>query len=151
MRVPGLLSSFLPIAAAAVLVGAVSATAQEAPQARVVVGSDTIVVEVADEYPERVRGLRGRTSLEPGTGMLFVWDTPDLQSFWMRGTPIDLDIAFIDESLTIVKVATMQAESEEFVESGVPVPYALEVPAGWFAERGIERGTSVRILRPPEH
>ena len=144
------MSSLPQCIAAALLFAAASAGAQEPPAARVVLGPDTLVVEVADEYPERVRGLQGRTEVPDGTGMLFRWSEPSAQSFWMYNTGIDLDIAFIDASLRIVKLATMRAGSTETVDSGVPILYALEVRAGWFEERGVQVGDRVRILRERE-
>jgi len=149
MRVRCLLSSVPYTVVAAALFGAVSAQAQEDPAARVVLGNDTIVVEVADDYPERVLGLQNRSEVPEGTGMLFQWAEPAPQSFWMHGTEIDLDIAFIDASGRIVKLATMRAGSRETVNSGEPVLYALEVRAGWFAEKGVAVGDVVEILPGP--
>ncbi len=65
---------------------------------------DTVVCErcrVADTFWLRLRGLMGRTSLEPGEGMLFERNG-SIHMFFMR---MPLDVVFCDRDLRVVKVA----------------------------------------------
>lgn len=107
------------------------------------VGGVTVTAEIADTPALRERGLMERDSLPENHGMLFVYpDERDL-SFWMRNTPLALDIAFIDRSGTIVNIETMQPNDDESKVSTRPAMYALEMEAGWFEANGVEPGARV--------
>jgi uncharacterized protein len=112
----------------------------------VVIGQDTVVAEVADTPSARERGLMFRTELEEGQGMLFVFQDEETRGFWMRDTYIPLDIAYLDRTQRIVDIQQMEPQVEELYESAAPAMFALEVPQGWFEERGIEVGDQVRIV-----
>ena len=112
----------------------------------VVIDQDTVVAEVADTPAARERGLMFRTELEEGRGMLFVFDEEQTRAFWMRDTYIPLDIAYLDRTQRIGDIQQMEPQVEELYESAAPAMFALEVPQGWFEERGIEIGDQVRIV-----
>lgn len=144
-------------------VGVSSATAEDRPPAlrpdepRVVLrvpGREPVVVrvEVADTEPRRDRGLMYRRHLAPSTGMLFVFDRMEHQSFWMKNTFIPLDMIFIDDALRVVGVvedATPLTEDAREVEGDSQ--YVLEVSAGFARRHGIGPGTVVtfeNVTRP---
>lgn len=90
-------------------------------------------VEVADTFEERKTGLMGRTELEEGTGMLFIFDQPQKLTFWMKDTLIPLDILFFDADKKFVSRTTMQpcvAEPCPTYASNSAAQYALEVMQG---------------------
>lgn len=120
-----------------------------AQTALVIFGTDTIRAGVADDYTERVQGLKGRTSVPDGTGLLFVFEEAAERSFWMIDTLIDLDIAFMDDEFRIIRIATMTAGTSDVTHSMGPARFALEVGAGWFAEKGIRVGTVARVIFDP--
>ena len=107
-----------------------------------------ITAEVADTPALRTRGLMGRQSLPPNHGMLFIFEQPQQQCFWMRNTPLPLSIAFLDDEGRISSTADMQPLSEATHCSQVPVRYALEMEQGWFAKRGIQPGEMIRGIAP---
>lgn len=115
-------------------------------RAWVIFGADTVVAELAKTDAERSRGLMFRDNLPDGTGMLFVFPDVRERSFWMRETYIPLDIAFLDSNLTVVDIQSMEPESTEAHTSAQPAAYALEVPHGWFAARGIEVGAVAEVV-----
>lgn len=138
-----------PVAALALLVGAMAAMPAQAqlPTETLTIRFFQITAEVAKTPAQRTRGLMGRTSLPPNHGMLFVFEQPERQCFWMKNTPLPLSIAFIDAQGRIDSIADMVPFSEETHCSAAPVPYALEMTQGWFRQRGVLVGDTVAI--PP--
>lgn len=102
-----------------------------------------VTAEVAKSPVERARGLMGRTALPLNHGMLFIFEEPDRQCFWMRNTPLPLTIAFIDDEGRIVNFADMEPYSDEPHCSAKPVRFALEMERGWFKKRGVLTGDKV--------
>ena len=94
-----------------------------------------IEVEIADDQFERRAGLMYRHQPKDDQGLLFVFDTLRIQSFWMRNTIYSLDMLFVDSSLEIV---TILKETKPFSQSPYsstrPALYVVEVEAG-FADR----------------
>lgn len=89
----------------------------------------------------------GRTSLPDKTGMLFVFDTEQPLSFWMKDTLIPLDVLFFRADGTFVSGETMvpcQADPCPVYVSAEPSGLALEVPAGFAAVHSIGGGWSLR-------
>jgi uncharacterized protein len=115
----------------------------------IVIGSHTVHAELATTSDERQRGLMGRTALPDTAAMLFVFAGDQTLSFWMKDTPIDLSIAFLDASGRIVNIADMTANDDRTTHySSGPARYALEVRRGWFAERGVTAGATASFTLP---
>ena len=112
----------------------------------VIFGSDTVQAEVADTPAARQQGLMFRESLDPGDGMLFVFEEELPHSFFMRNTLIPLDIAWLDRAQVVVDIQQMEPETEELHTPAHPALFALEVPQGWFAEEGIQMGRLAQIV-----
>lgn len=83
--------------------------------------------------------------------MLFVFNSEQTLSFWMRNTLIPLDILFVDKDLVVVDVQTMRPEHEAasgslpIHTSAAPALYAIEINEGAAAQCGIEPGASVLL------
>jgi uncharacterized protein len=86
-------------------------------------------------------GLMYRREMPQHEGMLFVYDTPALQCFYMKNTFLPLSIAFIADDGTIVSIRDMQPLTLDSHCADKPVRYALEMNQGWFARRGVKPGT----------
>lgn len=112
------------------------------------VAGEELHVEVVDTVESRTRGLMERTELAERHGMLFVFETSEQRSFWMKNTPLPLSIAYIDERWTIREIHHMEPYSLEPVASRSPARYALEVNQGAFERLGIEAGD--RIVPSPK-
>jgi len=104
------------------------------------IGGVEITVEIADNADLRQQGLMRRDSLTEDHGMLFVYGTAQVRSFWMRNTRIPLDIAFIDANGVIVNIEQMEPQSDQNYYSKGPMMYALEMDQGWFEANGVGPG-----------
>jgi uncharacterized protein len=108
-------------------------------------------VEVAVTPEEHARGLMFRSQLAPEAGMIFVFEEPSIQRFWMKNTLIPLDMIFIGKDQKIVGVvenAAPETETERMV--GAPSQYVLEIGGGLAARLGIRAGESVELQNVPQ-
>ncbi|MGE8691301.1 MAG: DUF192 domain-containing protein [Achromobacter sp.] len=125
---------------------ALPAAAQQAgpqpslPTVQLSAGIHIIRAEVADSDETRRNGLMFRRELPGNDGMLFVFEQPDVQCFWMRNTILPLSIAFIADDGTIVNIEDMAPQTEDPHCAKKPVRYALEMAQGWFEQHGIKAG-----------
>ncbi|MDC6673829.1 DUF192 domain-containing protein, partial [Leclercia adecarboxylata] len=97
--------------------------------------------EYAQTVAQRERGLMGRSELAADSGMLFRFDEVRRHCLWMKDTPLRLSAAFFDEDGLLVDVIDLEPFNTEIRCSQRPARFALEMDQGWFAERGIGRGT----------
>ncbi len=116
----------------------------ELPVVELSAGMHRIRAELAQTFSDRMRGLMHREKLAPNSGMLFVFDAPEVQCMWMKNTLVPLSVAFLDETATIINIEDMQPQTENSHCSKRPARYALEMERGWFAERGIKPGAKLR-------
>jgi len=81
-----------------------------------------------------------RKEMPQQEGMLFVFEEPSLQCFWMKNTLLPLTAAFVADDGTIVNLADMKPQTTNSHCSTKPVRYVLEMNQGWFAKKGIKAG-----------
>jgi hypothetical protein len=103
-------------------------------------GMHNIHAELAITPEQRQKGLMYRRDLASHEGMLFVFEQPQPQCFWMRNTPTPLTIAFVADDGSIVNLDNMKPFDDASHCSAQPVRYVLEMHQGWFAKRGIKAG-----------
>ena len=86
-------------------------------------------------------GLMFRERLETDHGMLFLFEKPKRQGFWMKNTKIHLDIGYFDTSGTLVEVYRLFPYDETPVPSrSDQILIAVEMDLGWFELNGIHPG-----------
>lgn len=102
-------------------------------------------VERAETPAEQAKGLMFRRELGPDQGMIFPFKTVRLASFWMKNTPLPLDIIFIRADGTIANIAANTTPySLDPVPSDGPVTAVLEIAGGRAAALGLAPGDMVR-------
>ena len=135
--------------AALCLLGAVAAPTRAACRVEIetAAGAPAVfMLEVARTPETRALGLMGRTSLPPQGGMLFDFGVEDRPVFWMRNTPVALDILFVSSALRVVNVvADATPNSEQLLPATSPARYAVEVAAGETARLGVVPGARISL------
>ena len=101
-----------------------------------------VAIEIADTPALREKGLSGREELGENEGMLFVFDSSSPRSFWMKDMHFPIDIIWIGEDKKVAGVSANISPNTfpQSFSSPVPVPYVLEVSAGWTERHGITPG-----------
>jgi hypothetical protein len=129
------------------LVG-VSAGAQEVPQMNLsrtalTAGIYQIDTQLALTPEQREIGLMFRREMPQQEGMLFVFEQPGIQCFWMKNTILPLTAAFLDDHGVIVNLADMKPQTADSHCSNKPVRYVLEMNVGWFTKKGFTAGRKI--------
>ena len=114
------------------------------PRTELRAGMYRIDAQVAARFHERQIGLMHRKSMPQHEGMLFVFESPSVQCFWMKNTLIPLTAAFVADDGRIVNLADMQPLDERSHCSKEPVRFVLEMNQGWFKAKHIEAGSHLR-------
>ena len=128
-----------------------------APQPAISVGGARFTVEVAATAQERSQGLSGRTRLDPGTGLLFVFDQPGIHQFWMYDMRFPLDFVWISAGCVVADLTPgvpppLPGQSTADLpryRPAQPVRYVLELNAGEIAAAGVRIGDAVSFQNMP--
>ena len=105
-----------------------------------ITGEREFSIEIADDGLERARGLMYRQDMPDDRGMLFVFDTAQPVGFWMKNTPMPLDLIFIREDGAVAGIKQGKPFSEQVISVPEPVRFVLELKAGIANETGMKIG-----------
>lgn len=131
--------------------GAVAGDTASLPRRDIVIGNQTLVVEIADNDAARAQGLSGRKILQNGTGMLFDFTNTSYRKpgFWMKDMFISIDMIWIDQNkiIGITPNVPVPSDTTNLPSYHPPseITHVLEVPAGWSAKNNITAGDSVSL------
>ncbi len=111
---------------------------------------DTAInADVADTPAARQAGLSGRQSLDPNSGMLFVFQDPKIYQFWMKGMHFSLDFIFIRSGKVVDILSNVpfpadpNATDLPVYAPTIPIDMMLEVNAGFANAHNIKIGDTV--------
>ena len=121
---------------------------------RVRVGDTYFFVDVSATADERAQGLSGRESLDPMSGMLFLYTTGTPYSYWTKGMLFPIDILWIGSDCEIVEItpdllpAPQGIPDVEIVRVNprVEASHVLELTAGASDTHGLNTGDKVRFI-----
>jgi len=113
------------------------------------IGSVEIPVELAADAATRQKGLSGRPSLDPDSGLLFIFDQPAIYTFWMPDMNFPIDIIWINDN-KVVDISknvsnNFDPQNPAFYKPAIPAQYVLEVNAGFSEKENIKVGDAVFI------
>ena len=113
------------------------------------IGHEVYSLEAAKSSEARAKGLSGRDQLDNNSGMLFIFDSYDYHSFWMKDTHFTLEIIWLDENFTVVDKKVMVVENDP---ANPVASYTPQSPASYAIEikpindiDGIQIGEKVEI------
>lgn len=108
-------------------------------------GRVPIAIEIAENDQEKATGLMFRTKLGDGEGMLFHYGKSFEITMWMHNTYIPLDMVFIKEDGTILRIEeNAEPLSDRVITSRGNAAAVLEIPGGAAKRLGIKAGDRVR-------
>ncbi len=135
---------------------AASPTSANAPQVLTTADStlagQRLRIMLARTNDEKAMGLMFFEQMPEDVGMLFVYNSPRVMSFWMKNTMIPLDLVFFSENLEITEwiegmvpgYGKADASLPRYV-SRLPAQYALELNAGSIAKMSLKQGDRLEI------
>jgi len=101
-------------------------------------------IEIENTPYERQTGLMYRQQMKSNQGMLFVFDEVQHLTFYMKNTPLALDLIFLNENLEIVHMHNNAVpNNENSIPSLQPAKYVLELLAGTSEKLSLELGDQV--------
>jgi uncharacterized protein len=110
------------------------------PRVKLSAGMYLIDAQVAKTPEQRQIGLMFRQEMPAHEGMLFIFEEPATQCFWMKNTLLPLTAAFVADDGRVVNLVDMKPQTTDSHCSAEPVRYVLEMNQGWFAKRGLKAG-----------
>lgn len=103
-----------------------------------------IDIELAEDDAKRANGMMYRNEMKENQGMLFIFPSEDMQSFWMMNTVLSLDIIFVNADYEIV---TIHKNAKPFDRSSyastAPAQYVVEVKGGYCDKFKVETGDKI--------
>lgn len=145
-------SSFVFLVGLVVLVGGVVAVGSRLDHGmrgrRVSLGDRVFKVQVADDDLERSKGLSGQPGLQPDEGMLFVFEGPTANCFWMKDMKFRLDILWFDENYRLIH-RVLDVGPESYPTSFCPprrAKYVVELLGGRTEKLNLKLDDSLSLL-----
>lgn len=129
-------------AAALFLAGTQKADKHSLPRT-VRVGAEEYVLERADTYAEREKGLGGRESMCAECGMLFIFEAPGQYAFWMKDMRFPLDIIWLSGETVVFVAYDVPSDFPGIIEPAVSADRVIELNAG--AAKNLVLGERVRF------
>jgi uncharacterized membrane protein (UPF0127 family) len=115
------------------------------PTVPMTIGSKTYTLEIANDTPEREKGLMRRDSMPADHGMIFVFPGEQKLGFYMKNTRIPLDIIYVNASGVVVSVKQMRPYDVTTIPSDGPAKWAIELNQGQAASCGVKAGDQLTI------
>ena len=117
----------------------------EDQQKEIQINGQKILVEISQTPITREKGLSGREKICANCGMLFIFETPQKYTFWMKEMRFDLDMIWIsgNKVIKIVKNIPFAKGVGEVVDPKIAVDKVLEINAGKSDEWGIKEGDEI--------
>ncbi len=105
-------------------------------------------IEFAESDYEHQTGLMYRESMEDHQGMLFLYETERVRSFYMKNTYIPLDIIYYEADSTLVSIQKNATPRDETpLPSEGAAQFILEINGGLSDDWGLEPDDKMSYIR----
>ncbi|MDA9878710.1 DUF192 domain-containing protein [Flavobacteriaceae bacterium] len=105
-------------------------------------------IEIAETPYEQQTGLMYRNSLSQKNGMLFIFESSEIRSFYMKNTQIPLDLIFINDQFEIVSIyPNAKPYGQSAITSKIAAQYILEINAGQSEQLKLKKGMKIKFNR----
>lgn len=88
-------------------------------------------------------GLQDVYHLDWEQGAWFVFEDLTTSGFWMKNTPIPLELVFLDKECNVISIHELKPHDKRIIQCEQPYKYALEVNPGWCEAYNIKSGTNL--------
>ncbi len=110
-----------------------------------------IMAEIADTEQSRSKGLMFREHLDPGCGMLFIFEEEGFHWMWMKNCKIPLDIIWLSQEGKIIHIENsvppcIEGENCRTVGPFKRSLYVLELKAGTALQSSLKQGDELIIV-----
>ncbi len=109
-------------------------------------GTHNYLVDLAATSEQQACGLMYREAMPRAAGMIFPFKPARTTAFWMRNTPLALDLIFVGPDNRVVSVGRGKPYSDDLIPSGGLTAAVIELNAGEAARIGLKPGD--RVTRP---
>ena len=109
-----------------------------------------VLLALASTDEQRIKGLSGLEKLNESEGMLFLFDQPSKQGFWMNEMKFPIDIIWLDSNSRVVHIEKNLKPCTLFMACHVYSPqvdslYVLELRSGFTNDHSINNGTKINL------
>lgn len=108
-------------------------------------GPQRYTLDIAGSPDEQACGLMFREMMPSDTGMIFPFKPARDTAFWMRNTPLALDLIFVGPDNRVISVGKGVPFSEALIPAGGVTAHVIELNYGEAARIGLKKGDRVKI------
>jgi uncharacterized membrane protein (UPF0127 family) len=113
----------------------------------VVIRDATFQVQIAQTEQQRRQGLQNVTQMCQTCGMLFLFNEVSQHTFWMRNTPLSLDIIWIRDGEIVEIAQGVVPQNDDLITPKETSDMVLEVHAGEVEKYNITVGDQVFVTQ----
>lgn len=112
-----------------------------------------VTMAIASTDEQRIRGLSGIEKMNENEGMLFLFDKPSKQGFWMNKMNFPIDIIWLDSNNKVVHIEKQLEPCKLFLACPVYNPevdslYVIELRSGFADEHSIKNDMIINFDVP---
>jgi len=124
-------------------------------QARVIVNGFELTADLAITDDQKTKGLAIKDDLKENESMLFVYEQPSRQGFWMKDMKFPIDIIWLDSNGTVVHIEHNLQPCISILNAGSSILncpiytpdkdslYVLETISGFSQKHDVKIGTNI--------